>query len=143
MARMMALCSLPRTNPGNQHQYKRVNGNYRSSGLRSLHQNSPLSALCEEMKLLPARVVVAQLEMRCEKPVHLLPEPCRGPPDSRYVIRLLALVRYRSRIFQRAANVGAILQVVLNQSADYVRWVFPRREVGRRYDRDGPVCDQG
>ena len=26
MGRMMALCSLPRTNPGNQHQYKRVNG---------------------------------------------------------------------------------------------------------------------
>ena len=26
MARTMALCSLPRTNPGNRHQYKRVNG---------------------------------------------------------------------------------------------------------------------
>ena len=29
MARMMALCSLPRTNPGNQHQYKRKNGPYK------------------------------------------------------------------------------------------------------------------
>ena len=29
MARMLALCSLPRTNPGNQHQYKRVNGPYK------------------------------------------------------------------------------------------------------------------
>ena len=29
MARMMALCCLPRTNPGNQHQYKRVNGPYK------------------------------------------------------------------------------------------------------------------
>ena len=28
MARTMALCSLPRTNPGNRHQYKRVNGPY-------------------------------------------------------------------------------------------------------------------
>ena len=28
MARMMALCSLPRTNPGNRTQYKRVNGPY-------------------------------------------------------------------------------------------------------------------
>ena len=28
MARLMALCSLPRTNPGHQHQYKRVNGPY-------------------------------------------------------------------------------------------------------------------
>ena len=29
MARTMALCSLPRTNPGNQYQYKRVNGPYK------------------------------------------------------------------------------------------------------------------
>lgn len=29
MARMMALCSLPRTNPGNQYQYTRVNGPYK------------------------------------------------------------------------------------------------------------------
>ena len=29
MARLMALCSLPRTNPGNQYQYKRVNGPYK------------------------------------------------------------------------------------------------------------------
>ena len=28
MARLMALCCLPRTNPGNRHQYKRVNGPY-------------------------------------------------------------------------------------------------------------------
>ena len=29
MGRTMALCSLPRTNPGNQYQYKRVNGPYK------------------------------------------------------------------------------------------------------------------
>ena len=29
MVRLMALCSLPRTNPGNQLQYKRVNGPYK------------------------------------------------------------------------------------------------------------------
>ena len=29
MARTMALCSLPRTNPGNRHQYKRGNGPYK------------------------------------------------------------------------------------------------------------------
>ena len=29
MARLMVLCSLPRSNPGNQHQYKRVNGPYK------------------------------------------------------------------------------------------------------------------
>ena len=28
MARMMALCSLPRTNPGNRKVYKRINGPY-------------------------------------------------------------------------------------------------------------------
>ena len=30
MARMMVLCSLPRTTPGNRHQYTRVNGPYKS-----------------------------------------------------------------------------------------------------------------
>ena len=29
MGRMMVLCSLPRSNPGNRHQYKRVNGPYK------------------------------------------------------------------------------------------------------------------
>ena len=29
MARLLALCSLPRTNPGNRHQYKRDNGPYK------------------------------------------------------------------------------------------------------------------
>ena len=29
MGRMMALCSLPRSNPGNRHQYKRVNGPFK------------------------------------------------------------------------------------------------------------------
>ena len=29
LARTMALCSLPRSNPGNQHQYKRVNGPFK------------------------------------------------------------------------------------------------------------------
>ena len=29
MARLLALCSLPRTNPGNRHQYKRANGPYK------------------------------------------------------------------------------------------------------------------
>ena len=29
MARLMALCSLPRSNPGNRHQYKRVNGPFK------------------------------------------------------------------------------------------------------------------
>ena len=29
MARLMVLCSLPRTNPGNRKEYKRVNGPYK------------------------------------------------------------------------------------------------------------------
>ena len=43
MARMMALCSLPRTNPGNRLQYKRVNGPYKlimfSSGEALVHES--------------------------------------------------------------------------------------------------------
>ena len=33
MARMMALCSLPRSNPGKRLQYKRVNGTVKLSGI--------------------------------------------------------------------------------------------------------------
>ena len=35
MARTMALCSLPRTNPGNRHQYKRQNGTVKLTDLVS------------------------------------------------------------------------------------------------------------
>ena len=35
MARLLALCSLPRSNPGNRHQYKRQNGPY------TLYMGSP------------------------------------------------------------------------------------------------------
>ena len=35
MARLLALCSLPRTNPGDRHQYKRVNGPF------TLYMGSP------------------------------------------------------------------------------------------------------
>ena len=46
MARTMALCSLPRSNPGNQYQYQRVNGPYRlilsRTGLHKLpHGSNP------------------------------------------------------------------------------------------------------
>ena len=45
MARMMVLCSLPRSNPGNRHQYKRVNGPT-SSSCRSPGITSSPSAIC-------------------------------------------------------------------------------------------------
>ena len=45
MARMMVLCSLPRTNPGNRHQYKRVNGPYKLI-MRSPGITSSPSAIC-------------------------------------------------------------------------------------------------
>ena len=46
MARTMALCSLPRSSPGNQYQYQRVNGPYRlilsRTGLHKLpHGSNP------------------------------------------------------------------------------------------------------
>ena len=41
MARMMALCSLPRSNPGNRKEYKRVNGPYRSTCRPGRRTSSP------------------------------------------------------------------------------------------------------
>ena len=41
MARLMALCSLPRTNPGNRLQYKRVNGPYKLGMTAGLDNKLP------------------------------------------------------------------------------------------------------
>ena len=61
MARMMALCSLPRTNPGNRHQYKRVNGPYKLIMVAGAENKLPFSNLprlilawlCTEKDLKP------------------------------------------------------------------------------------------
>ncbi len=41
MARMMALCSLPRSNPGNRLQYKRVNGPYTLAMIAGVNNKLP------------------------------------------------------------------------------------------------------
>ena len=66
MARMMALCSLPRTNPGNRLQYKRVNGPYKlimfSSGEAKLpYGNFPrllLAWVCTEALRTQSRELI-------------------------------------------------------------------------------------
>ena len=66
MARMMALCSLPRTNPGNQHRYVRRNGPYTlvmsATGLHKLpFGNLPrliLAWLCTEAVRTQSRELV-------------------------------------------------------------------------------------
>ena len=45
MARTMALCSLPRTNPGNRHQYKRVNGPFKLVMVAGADNNLPYGNL--------------------------------------------------------------------------------------------------
>ena len=45
MARTMALCSLPRSNPGNRHQYKRTNGPYKLVMVAGADNNLPFGNL--------------------------------------------------------------------------------------------------
>ena len=66
MARMLVLCSLPRTNPGNQHQYKRVNGPYKlvmvaGADNRLPYGNLPrliLAWVCTEAVRTQSRVLI-------------------------------------------------------------------------------------
>ena len=66
MARLMALCSLPRTNPGNLKEYKRVNGPYTlymiaGGGNKLPYGNFPrliLAWVCTEAVLTRSRVIV-------------------------------------------------------------------------------------
>ena len=53
MARTMALCSLPRSNPGNRHQYKRVNGPYKLIMIgHRWRQQAPPSAIMPRLLLM-------------------------------------------------------------------------------------------
>ena len=66
MARTMALCSLPRTNPGNRLQYKRVNGPYKLIMIAGGDNKLPfgnlprllLAWLCSEAVKTRSRVLV-------------------------------------------------------------------------------------
>ena len=92
MVRMMALCSLPRTNPGNQHQHKRVNGPFKlimySSGETKLpFGNFPrliLAWLCTEAVRTQSRDFASawRIWKACWKDC-ARPSPC-GPPAARF-----------------------------------------------------------
>ena len=66
MARLLVLCSLPRTNPGNRHQYKRVNGPYKlimsvSGDDKLPYGNLPrllLAWVCSEAVRTQSRVLI-------------------------------------------------------------------------------------
>ena len=66
MARMMALCSLPRTNPGNRFQYKRANGPYKLVMVAGADNKLPygnlprllLAWVCTEAVRTQSRVLV-------------------------------------------------------------------------------------
>ena len=66
MARLLSLCSLPRSNPGHQHQYKRVNGPYTLGMTAGLNNKLPygnyprllLAWVCTEAVKTQSRVLV-------------------------------------------------------------------------------------
>ena len=66
MARLMALCSLPRSNPGNQHQYKRQNGPFKLVMIAGADNKLPfgnlprllLAWVCTEAVRTRSRVLV-------------------------------------------------------------------------------------
>ena len=64
MARMMALCSLPRTNPGNRHQYKRVNGPFRLYMQAGAETKLPFGNI---PRLLMAWVCTEVVRTRCRE----------------------------------------------------------------------------
>ena len=67
MARMMALCSLPRTNPGNRHQYKRVNGPYKLVMIAGADNKLPYGNL---PRLLVAWVCTEAVRTQSREPPH-------------------------------------------------------------------------
>ena len=64
MARMMALCSLPRTNPGNRKEYKRVNGPFRLYMQAGAETKLPFGNI---PRLLMAWVCTEVVRTRCRE----------------------------------------------------------------------------
>ncbi len=66
MARLMALCSLPRTNPRNQLQYKRVNGPMAAGASRWLSAAS-VASLCSAASARLIEAADSERSARCER----------------------------------------------------------------------------
>ena len=64
MARLMALCSLPRTNPGNRLQFKRVNGSYTLGMTAGINNKLPFGNL---PRLLLAWVCTEAVRTQCRE----------------------------------------------------------------------------
>ena len=93
MARMMALCSLPRTNPGNRIQYRRVNGPYKLVMIAGADKKLPYGNL---PRLLLAWISTEAV--RTQSPVLVL-GPSRTVLDPRF--RSKGRVRSRRWDFSR------------------------------------------
>ena len=76
MARLLALCSLPRTNPGNRHQYKRTNGPYKLVMVAGADNKLPFGNL--------PRLLIAWLcteAVRTQNPKIVLGPSLSAPPS--------------------------------------------------------------
>ena len=76
MARLLALCSLPRTNPGNRHQYKRTNGPYKLVMVAGADNKLPFGNL--------PRLLIAWLcteAVRTQNPEIVLGPSLSAPPS--------------------------------------------------------------
>ncbi len=86
MARMMALCSLPRTNPGNRHQYKLVNGPFRLYMQAGAETKLPFGNI---PRLLMAWVCTEVVRTRCRELVSAarISGARSGQPSSEWIGR--------------------------------------------------------
>ena len=97
MARMMALCSLPRTNPGNRHQYKRTNGPYKLVMVAGADNKLPFGNL--------PRLLIAWL---CTEAVRTQnPEIVLGPSLSEFMRKL--------GIHTQSGGRGGVRTLIRNQ----------------------------
>ena len=108
MARLMALCTLPRTDPGNRKEYKRVNGPYTlymisGGGNKLPYGNIPrllLAWVCTEAVRTQSRELVLG--------------------------RSVAEFMRKLGIYHNSAGKGGVQTRLRNQMKDLVAWIIPK-----------------
>ena len=132
MARMMVLCSLPRTNPGNQKEYKRVNGPFTlymqsGPGNKLPYGNLPrllLAWLCSEAVRTQSRDLVlgrSLSEFMRELGIY----NSGGQPQTRLRNQMKRLFGCTVMLIYKNANVERFVNSPIAESGEY--WWNPQR----------------
>ena len=119
MGRTMALCSLPRSNPGNQLQYKRTNGPFTLGMIAGLGNKLPYGNL--------PRLILAWVST----------EAVRTQSRELVLGRSLSEFMRTLGIYHNSGGRGGVQTRLRNQMKDLVAWIIPKDALSSCFSTQG------